>query len=203
MKKKIKFGLSLAFLLSVIFFLARVYETRAINHVYHNLSYKTIEEIKGASETKNTYNISTEQKNDKVYYNIQIKGLFYTEDIENLSFKAGKIDIKDIPNYNDKILTVDNISIVDLTFKLEIQPTEIIFNNKNIKDTNISINDFNKLKNNIEKHSHKFIDINHTEPNKFFESLFRMFGIMFVVMILLPLSVALTLITACAFDKED
>lgn len=66
--KKIKFWISLAFFLSLVFFLARIYETRAINHVYHNLSYKTIEEIKSASEIKNTYNILTKQRNDKTYY---------------------------------------------------------------------------------------------------------------------------------------
>lgn len=94
--EKIKFWISLAFLLSLVFFLARIYEMRAINHVYHNLSRKTIEEIKSASGIKNTYNISTKQRNDKTYYVLQIKGVFYTKDIENLSFKANKIDIQHI-----------------------------------------------------------------------------------------------------------
>lgn len=201
--KKIKLCLSVAFLLSVIFFLARIYEMRAVNGVYHNLSYKTIKEIKSSSKMENTYSISTKQRNDKVYYVLQIKGIFYTKDIENLSFKAGKIDIKDIPNYSDKILTVNNLSIVDLTFKLDTQPTEVTFNNKNIKDTNISINDFNKVKDNIEKYSNKLIDINHTDPIQSFLSLFRMFGIMFVAMILLPLSIILTLIAAYDYDKKD
>ena len=44
--KKIKLCLSVAFFLSVIFLLARIYETKAENKVYHNLSYKTIGEIK-------------------------------------------------------------------------------------------------------------------------------------------------------------
>lgn len=130
--KKIKLCLSVAFLLSVIFLLARIYETRNVNHVYNNLDYKTIEEIKSASKLKNTYNILTKQSENKTYYLLEIKGVFYTKDIENLSFKSNKIDIKDIPDYKDKILTMDNLSIVDLTFKLETQPTEVTFNNKSI-----------------------------------------------------------------------
>lgn len=176
---------------------------KAENGVYHNLSYKTIEEIKSASEINNTYNILTKQRNDKTYYVLQIKGVFYTKDIENLSFKSNKIDIKDIPDYKDKILTVDNLSIVDLTFKLETQPTEVTFNNKNIRDTNISIYDFNKVKDNIKEYSNKLIDINHIDPIQSFLSLFRMFEVMFVAMILLPLSIILTLITAYDYDKED
>lgn len=201
--KKIKLCLSVAFLLSVIFFLARIYEMRAINHVYHNLSYKTIEEIKSASKAENAYSISTKQSENKTYYVLQIKGVFYTKDIENLSFKSNKIDIKDIPDYKDKILTMDNLSIVDLTFKLETQPTEVTFNNKSIKDTNISIKDFNKVKDNIEKYSNKLRDINNTEFDEYFLSLFRMFGVMFVAVGLLPLSIVLTLIAAYDCDKED
>lgn len=201
--KKIKFWISLAFFLSLVFFLVRIYETRAINHVYHNLSYKTIEEIKSASEVKNTYNISTKQRNDKTYYVLQIKGLFYTKDIENLSFKSGKIDIKDIPNYSNKILTVDNLSIVDLTFELNTQPTEITFNNKSIEYTNISTNDFSKVKDNIEKYKQKLADMDYADCNKSIYDLARMFVVMFVAMFLLPLSVILTFITAYDYDKES
>ena len=201
--KKIKLCLSVAFLLSIIFFLARIYEMRDVNHVYHNLSYKTIEEIKSASKMENTYNISTKYKNDKVYYALQIKGVFYTKDIENLSFKAGKIDIEHIPSHNDKILTVNNLSIVDLTFALNTKPTEVTFNNKSIKDTNISINDFNKVKDNIKEYSNKLIDINHTDINESFFGLFKVFGALFVTFTLLPLGVVFVLIEAYDYDKED
>lgn len=201
--KKIKFWISLAFFLSLVFFLARIYETRDINHVYHNLSRKTIEEIKSASEVKNTYNISTKQDGNKTYYLLEIKGLFYTKDMENLSFKSNKIDIKDIPNYNDKILTVNNISIVDLTFELNTQPTEITFNNKSIEYTNISIDDFNKVKDNIGEYKQKLADIDYTDCNKFIYDLARMFVIIFVAMFLLPLSVILTFITAYDYDRES
>ena len=176
---------------------------RAINHVYHNLSYKTIEEIKSASKINNNYNISTKQRNYKTYYVLQIKGVFYTKDIENLSFKANKIDIQHIPSHNDKILTVNNISIVDLTFELNTMPTEVIFNNKSIKDTNISVNDFNKVKDNIEEYSHKLMDMSHTELKKSIYDLARMFVVMFVAMFLLPLSVILTFIVAYDCDKES
>lgn len=161
------------------------------NGVYHNLSYKTIEQIKSASKIENTYSISTKQTENKTYYLLEIKGVFHTEDIENLSFKSNKIDIKGIPNYDDKILTVNNLSIVDLTFTLNTKPTEVTFNNKSIKDTNISIDDFNKVKDNIKEYSDKFTDINHTDINESFVSLFKVFGALLVAMILLPLSVVL------------
>ena len=114
--------------------------------------------------------------------------------MENLSFKSNKIDIKDIPNYNDKILTINNISIVDLIFKLDTMPTEVIFNNKSIKDTNISIDDFNKVKDNIEKYKQKLVDIDYADC---------MFVVMFIAMFLLPLSVILTFITAYDYDRES
>lgn len=201
--KKIKLCLSVAFFLSVIFLLARIYETKAENKVYHNLSYETIGEIKSASKIENTYSISTKQSENKTYYLLEIKGVFYTEDIENLSFKANKIDIKDIPDYKDKILTVDNLSIVDLTFKLETKPTEVIFNNKNIKDTNISIDDFNEVKDNIKEYSNKLIDAIHTDIDESFLGLFKVFSALFVAMALLPLSITLVLITAFDCDKEN
>lgn len=119
--------------------------------------------------------------------------------MENLSFKSNKIDIKDIPNYNDKILTVNNISIVDLIFKLDTMSTEVIFNNKSIKDTNISIDDFNKVKDNIEKYKQKLADIDYADCNKSIYDLARMF----VAMFLLSLSVILTFITAYDYDKEN
>ena len=118
-------------------------------NVYSNLNNKAIEEVKNADEIKNTYNISIEKDEKRTYYSVQIKGVFYTKDIENLSFKSNNIDIKtniEYKDYKDKISTIDDISIVDLTFKLDIQPTEITFNNKNIDETNISKDDLNKVK---------------------------------------------------------
>lgn len=82
-------------------------------------------------------------------------------------------------------------------------PTEVTFNNKSIKDTNISVNDFNKVKDNIEEYSHKLMDMSHIELNKSIYDVVRMFVIMFVAIGLLPLSIILTLITACDYDKED
>lgn len=201
--KEIKFWISLISSIILVCFIVGIVKMKNANHVYDSLKYETIEEIKGVYEVKNTYNISTKQERDKIYYLLQIKGVFYTTDIENLSFKSNKIDIKDIPNHNNKILTVNNISIVNLIFKFNTQPTEVIFNNKSIEDTNVSVKDFNKVKNNIDKYEDEFINIKHTEHKKYVHSFIKIVGIMLIAMFLLPLSIISTLITACDCDMES
>ena len=144
-ENKLRFCMSVIGIIISILLLGKMDIKYDNYNVYSNLSDKSIEEVKNATEIKNTYNISKEK--DKIYYLVQIKGVFYTKDIENLSFKSNNIDIKTNINYKNKISTIDNISVVDLTFKLDIQPTEITFNNKNIDETNVSKNDLNKVKN--------------------------------------------------------
>lgn len=150
MKNIIRFWISLIGIVISILLLNRMDIKYNNPNVYSNLSNKSIEEIKNATEIKNTYNISLEKDKGKVYYLVQIKGVFYTKDIENLSFKSSNIDIKtniNYKDYKDKISTIDDISVVDLTFKLDIQPTEITFNNKNIDETNVPKDNLNKVKN--------------------------------------------------------
>lgn len=147
-ENKLRFCMSVIGIIISILLLGKMDINYTNSNVYSNLSNESIEEVKNATEIKNTYNISTEK--DKIYYLVQIKGVFYTKDIENLSFKSNNIDIKtniNYKDYKDKISTIDDISVVDLTFKLDIQPTEITFNNKNIDETNVSKNDLNKVKN--------------------------------------------------------
>lgn len=201
--KEIKFWISLISSIILVCFIVGIVEMKNVNHVYDSLKYETIEEIKGVYEVKNTYNISTKQERDKIYYLLQIKGVFYTADIENLSFKSNKIDIKDIPNHNNKILTVNNVSIVNLIFKFNTQPTEVIFNNKSIEDTNVSVKDFNKVKNNIDKYEDEFINIKQTEHKKYVHSFIKIVGIMLIAIFLLSLSIISTLITACDCDMES
>ena len=146
----LKFWVSVIGIIISIVLLNRM-DIKCNNHnVYSNLSNKVIEEIKNATEIKNAYNISLEKDEKQTYYSVQIKGVFYTKDIETLSFKSSNIDIKtniNYKDYKDKISTINDISVVDLTFKLDIHPTEITFNNKNINETNVSKDDLNKVKN--------------------------------------------------------
>ena len=149
-ENKLRFCMSVIGIIISILLLGKMDINYTNSNVYSNLSNESIEEVKNATEIKNTYNISTEKEKDKIYYLVQIKGVFYTKDIENLSFKSNNIDIKkniNYKDYKDKISTIDDISIVDLTFKLDIQPTEIAFNNKNIDETNVPKDNLNKVKN--------------------------------------------------------
>lgn len=149
-ENKLRFCMSVIGIIISILLLGKMDINYTNSNVYSNLSNESIEEVKNATEIKNTYNISTEKEKDKIYYLVQIKGVFYTKNIENLSFKSNNIDIKtniNYKDYKDKILTIDDISVVDLTFKLDIQPTEITFNNKNIDETNVPKDNLNKVKN--------------------------------------------------------
>lgn len=184
----------------MIFYLGKIYINRPKNYVYHNLSYKTMKDV---TKLKNTYSISTEQDGNKTYYLLEIKGIFHTEDIENLSFKSDDIDIENIPNYRDKILTVDNLSIVDLTFKLNTKPTKVTFNNKSIGDTNISIDDFNKVKDNMAKYKNKLIDVEDTERMKSIFGIFKFINIMVIVLLLFPVSALCLFFTYSQYERED
>lgn len=148
-ENKLRFWMPIIGIIISIILLNKI-DIKHTNHdIYSNLNNKATEEVKNATEIKNTYNISLEKDEKRTYYLVQIKGVFYTKDIENLSFKSNNIDIKtniEYKDYKDKISTINDISIVDLTFKLDIQPTEITFNNKNIDETNISKDDLNKIK---------------------------------------------------------
>lgn len=149
-ENKLRFCMSVIGIIISILLLGKMDINYNNSNVYSNLSNESIEEVKNATEIKNTYNISTEKDKDMIYYLVQIKGVFYTKDIENLSFKSNNIDIKtniNYKDYKDKISTIDDISVVDLTFKLDIQPTEITFNNKNIDETNVPKDNLNKVKN--------------------------------------------------------
>lgn len=152
-ENKLRFWMSIIGIIISILLLNKMDIKHTNPNVYSNLNNKAIEEVKNANEIKNTYNILIEKDGKQTYYSVQIKGVFYTKNIENLSFKANNIDIKtniEYKDYKDKISTIDDISIVDLTFKLDIQPTEITFSNKNIDETNISKDDLNKVKSKIE-----------------------------------------------------
>lgn len=205
--KKAMYGLSililLAVVLGIIFYLARIIINAPENYVHHNLSYKTIKEIKDATKPKNTYSIKTGQDGSKTYYLLEVKGIFHTEDIENLSFKSDDIPIENIPNYKDKILTVNNLSIVDLTFYLNTKPTKVTFNNKKIRDTNISIDDFNKVKDNIEKYKHKLIDVEDAERRQSIFNIFRFTTVMTIGPFLLPVGILCLFFTLSGYGRED
>lgn len=193
----------LAVVLSMIFYLARTFINAPRNYVNHNLSYKTMKKIENATSLKNTYSIKAEQDGNKTYYLLEVKGIFHTEDIENLSFKSDDIPIKNIPNYKDKILTVNNLSIVDLTFYLNTKPTKVTFNNKKIRDTNISIDDFNKVKDNIEKYKHKLIDTEDVERRQSIFNIFRFTTVMTIGLFLLPVGILCLFFSLSEYGRED
>ena len=204
---KVMYRLSILILLiivlSMIFYLARIIINAPRNYVRHNLSYKTMKKIENATRLKNTYSIKAEQDGNKTYYLLEIKGIFHTEDIENLSFKSDDIPIKNIPNYKDKILTVNNLSIVDLTFALNTKPTKVTFNNKNIRDTNISIDDFNKVKDNIKKYKNKLIDVEDAERRQSIFNIFRFTTVMTIGLFLLPVGILCLFFTLSEYGRED
>ena len=203
MMYRLSFLLLLIIVLSMIFYLARIIINAPENYVHHNLSYKTIKEIKDTTKPKNTYSIKAEQDGNKTYYLLEIKGIFHTEDIENLSFKSDDDVIENIPNYKDKILTVNNLSIVDLTFYLNTKPTKVTFNNKKIRDTNISIDDFNKVKDNIEKYKHKLADIEDVEFKQSIFGIFRFTVVMIIALFLLPVGILCLFFTLSGYGRED
>ena len=145
-KNKLSFCMSIIGIIISILILTRMNVKKNNHNVYSNLNNKAIEKIKNANEIKNTCNISLGKDANQTYYAVQIKGMFYNKDIENLTFKSHDINIQTKVNYENIIATIDDISIVDLTFKLNIQPTKVTFNNKNIDETNISKDDLNKIK---------------------------------------------------------
>lgn len=145
-KNKLRFCMSVIGIIISILLLNKMDIKYTDHNVYSNLNNKAIEEVKNTNEIKNTCNISLGKDANQTYYAVQIKGMFYNKDIENLTFKSHNINIQTKVDYENIIATIDDISIVDLTFKLNIQPTEVTFNNKNIDETNISKDDLNKIK---------------------------------------------------------
>lgn len=200
---KLSILILLAIVLSMIFYLARIIINAPRNYVHHNLSYKTIKKIENATSLKNTYSIKAEQDGNKTYYLLEIKGIFHTEDIENLSLKSDDEVIENIPNYNDKILTINNLSIVDLTFYLNTKPTKVTFNNKKIRDTNISIDDFNKVKDNIEKYKYKLIDIEDVERRQSIFDIFRFTTVMTIGLFLLPVGILCLFFSLSEYGREN
>lgn len=207
--KKLMYRLSLLLLLiivlSMIFYLARIIINAPRNYVNHNLSYKTMKKIENATSLKNTYSIKAEQDGNKTYYLLEVKGIFHTEDIENLSLKSDDDVIENIPNYENKILTINNLSIVDLTFTftLNTKLTEVTFNNKNIKDTNISIDDFNKVKDDIKKYKHKLADIEDVEFKQSIFGIFRFTTVMTIALFLLPVGILCLFFSLSEYGRED
>lgn len=128
------------------------------NEVKSNILVKDLQK-NGIIENKNICEVSTTEyatsKNGESYsyYKVKIKGNFYQNDIENLSFNIDDIEVNEILNNLKKyIISYNKISLVDLEFTLTVKPIKITFNGKNINQTNLSNKDFNEMKKNTEQY---------------------------------------------------
>lgn len=152
-KKKLRYFLLFLFLCNIV--LSPFYVINANNPIKNEAkSNISVEDLRknGIIENKNICEVSTEYTTSKngesySYYKVKIKGNFYQNDIENLSFNIDNIDVNEILNNLKKyIISYSQISFVDLEFTLNVKPTKITFNGKNINQTNLSNKDFNEMK---------------------------------------------------------
>lgn len=164
MKNKIKKKYFLLFLFLCNIVLSPFYIINASSPIQNEVkSNILVEDLRkhGITENKNICEVSTTEyatsknKNGESYsyYKVKIKGNFYQNDIENLSFNIDNIEVNEILNNLKKyIISYNKISLVDLEFTLTVKPTKITFNGRNINQTNLSHKDFyemKKIKNNI------------------------------------------------------
>lgn len=157
--KKLRYFLLFLFLCNIV--LSPFYVINANNpiknEVKSNISIKDLQK-NGIIENKNICEVSTEYETltngeSYSYYKVKIKGNFYQDDIENLSFNIDNREVKEILNIFKKyIISYNKISVIDLEFTLTNMPTKITFNGKNINQTNLSNKDFNEMKKNIKQY---------------------------------------------------